>query len=79
MIKFKTNTHTYRELIEKGQTVEFKDVFDDMVKRDYNDMNREIAPLKQADDAVVADTTGLEFDQSFELLVNLIKTGIEGK
>jgi cytidylate kinase len=50
-----------------------------MVKRDYNDMNREIAPLKQADDAVVADTTGLEFNESFDLLVNLIKTGIEGK
>lgn len=69
----------YKELIEKGQTVEFKDVYDDMVKRDYNDMNREIAPLKQADDAVVADTTGLEFNESFDLLVNLIKTGIEGK
>lgn len=69
----------YKELIEKGQTVEFKDVYDDMVKRDYNDMNREIAPLKQANDAVVADTTGLEFNESFDLLVNIIKTGIEGK
>ena len=69
----------YKELIEKGQAVEFKDVFDDMVKRDYNDMNREIAPLKQADDAVVADTTGLEFSQSFELLIGIINKGIEGK
>ena len=67
----------YKELIQKGQTVEFKDVYDDMVKRDYNDMHREIAPLKQADDAVLADTTGLEFEQSFELLTNLIKKGIE--
>ena len=66
----------YKELIEKKQKVEFKDVYDDMVKRDYNDMHRDIAPLKQADDAVVADTTGLEFEQSFELLVNLIKEGI---
>ena len=48
-----------------------------MVKRDYNDMHREIAPLKQADDAVLADTSGLEFEQSFELLTNLIKKGIE--
>lgn len=67
----------YKELIEKGQTVEYKDVYDDMVKRDYNDMHREIAPLKQADDAVLADTSGLKFEQSFELLCNLIKTGIE--
>ncbi len=67
----------YKELIEKGQAVEFKDVYDDMVQRDYNDMNREIAPLKQADDAILADTTGLEFEQSFELLTNLIKKEIE--
>ena len=67
----------YKELIEKGQTVEFKDVFDDMVQRDYNDMHRDIAPLKQADDAVVANTTGLEFEQSFELLTKIIKDGIE--
>ncbi len=66
----------YKELTERGQTVEFKDVFDDMVKRDYNDMHRDIAPLKQAEDAVVADTTGLEFEQSFELLTELIKEGI---
>lgn len=67
----------YKELVEKGQAVEYKDVYDDMVKRDYNDMHREIAPLKQADDAVLADTSGLEFEQSFELLTDLIKKGIE--
>ena len=67
----------YKELVEKGQAVEYKDVYDDMVKRDYNDMHREIAPLKQANDAVLADTSGLEFEQSFELLTNLIKKGIE--
>ncbi|MBQ6848319.1 MAG: (d)CMP kinase [Clostridia bacterium] len=66
----------YKELIEKGQIVEFKDVFDDMVKRDYNDMHRDIAPLKQAEDAIVADTTGLEFEQSFALLTEIINKGI---
>ncbi len=67
----------YKELMEKGQTVELKDVYDDMVKRDYNDMHREIAPLKQADDAVIADTTGLEFEQSLRLLSNIISEGIK--
>ncbi len=67
----------YKELCEKGQEVRFEDVYEDMVKRDCNDMNREIAPLKQAEDAVVADTTGLEFQQSFSLLTKLIKKGIE--
>ncbi len=72
-------TRRYKELIEKGQTVEFKDVYEDMVQRDYNDMNREIAPLKQAEDAVVADTTGFEFEQSFALLSKIIEKGIAGK
>ena len=66
----------YKELCEKGQKVEFRDVYDDMVQRDYNDMHREIAPLKQADDAVVADTTGFEFPQSFALLSDIIEKGI---
>ncbi len=69
----------YKELCEKGQAVELKDVYDDMVKRDYNDMHREIAPLKQADGAVVADTTGLEFEESFQKLLKIIKKGIADK
>ena len=69
----------YDELILKGQSVTFKEVYDDMVKRDYNDMHRDIAPLKQADDAVVADTTGFEPEQSLELLLKIIKEGTEAK
>lgn len=65
----------YKELCEKGQDVKFEDVYKDMVERDYNDMHREIAPLKQAEDAVVADTTGFEFEQSFQLLLDIIKKG----
>lgn len=68
----------YKELCEKGQTVQYKDVYDDMVQRDYNDMHREIAPLKKADDALEADTSNCTFEESFEMLLNLIKTGIEG-
>lgn len=66
----------YDELIAKGQSVTYKEVYDDMVQRDYNDMHREIAPLKQADDAVVADTTGFEPEQSLELLLKIVKEGI---
>jgi len=66
----------YDELCQKGQSVTYKEVYDDMVQRDYNDMHREIAPLKQADDAVVADTTGFEFEQSFNLLLSIIKDNI---
>ena len=67
----------YDELIAKGQTVEYKDVYEDMLQRDYNDMNREIAPLKQAEDAVLADTSEYSFDGSLELLINIVNKGIE--
>lgn len=67
----------YDELIGKGQEVTFKEVYDDMVQRDYNDMHREIAPLKQADDAIVADTTGFMPEQSLELLLKIVKEGIK--
>ncbi len=69
----------YLELCEKGQEVNFEDVYNDMVKRDYNDMNREIAPLKQAQDAVVADTTGFELEQALELLLKIAREGISNK
>ena len=67
----------YKELCEKGENVTFKEVYDDMVQRDYNDMNREIAPLKRADDAVLADTTGFEFEESLALILRIVKEGIK--
>lgn len=63
----------YKELLEKGSNVTFKEVYDDMVQRDYNDMNREIAPLKQADDAIVADTTECNLEESLALLLKIVK------
>lgn len=69
----------YKEMLEKGQEATYDDVYKDMVQRDYNDMNRPIAPLKKADDAVLADTTGYEFEQSLELLLKIIKESTEIK
>ncbi|MEE3334114.1 MAG: (d)CMP kinase [Ruminococcus sp.] len=63
----------YKELIEKGMDVKYEDVLDDVKTRDYNDMNRDIAPLKQADDAVLADTTELDLQGSIDLIVSIIK------
>ncbi len=62
----------YDELIEKGSNVTFEEVYDDMVKRDYNDSHRAIAPLKQAEDAVLADTSLLSFDESLDLILSII-------
>ena len=63
----------YDELIAKGTAVSYESVLTDLKQRDRNDMTREIAPLKQADDAVLADTTELDFEGSCDLLVRIIK------
>ncbi|BCI60973.1 (d)CMP kinase [Solibaculum mannosilyticum] len=63
----------YEELVAKGQDVRYEDVLEDMKQRDYNDSHRAVAPLKPAEDAVIVDTTGNTFEQSVELLTNLIK------
>ena len=63
----------YDEHIAKGNNVTFESVLADLNQRDHNDMTREIAPLKQADDAVLADTTKLDFDSSCDLLIGIIK------
>ena len=63
----------YDELVAKGGDVTFEEVLDDLNKRDYNDSHRAAAPLKQAADAVLADTSELDFEQSVELICGLIK------
>ena len=67
----------YDELIAKGTAVSYESVLTDLKQRDHNDMTREIAPLKQADDAVLADTTELDFEGSCDLLVRIIKEKAE--
>lgn len=67
----------YKELIEKGMDVEYKAVYDDIVKRDYNDSHREIAPLKPAEDSIMFDTTGNTLEQSVELLKKSIRERLD--
>jgi len=63
----------YLELIGRGVSTTFDDVKADMIVRDKNDSERAIAPLKVADDAIILDTTNLNFEESFVALCNLIK------
>ena len=62
----------YDELIARGMDVNFEDVLSDMNLRDKNDSEREIAPLKAADDAVLLDTTEFTFEESVDALCNII-------
>ena len=52
----------YDELTAKGQKTTFEQVLKDVQQRDYQDTHREIAPLKQARDAVLLDTSELDID-----------------
>lgn len=63
----------YDELIAKGKNVTFEEVLNDLNQRDYNDSHRTAAPLRQAADAVLADTSELDFKQSVDLVCGLIK------
>ena len=68
----------YLELTEKGQTVTFEEVYEDMKVRDYNDSHRDIAPLKPAEDSVIVDTSEYDFEESLTALYNVIKEKMNG-
>lgn len=61
------------ELEQKGMPTPFEEVLRDMRYRDEQDSNRATAPLRQADDALLLDTTGLNFEQSVEALAALVR------
>ncbi|MCD8211504.1 MAG: (d)CMP kinase [Oscillospiraceae bacterium] len=63
----------YLELLERGQQVEYENVLDDLKERDKRDSSRTVAPLKMAGDAILVDTTGNTFEQSLQLLLNLVR------
>lgn len=60
------------ELQQKGQPADYETVLEDIRQRDWQDTHRETAPLKQAEDAVLVDTSDLDFEESFAALKNLI-------
>ena len=62
-----------RSGIAKGMDVKFEDVLSDLNQRDYNDSHRAEAPLKQAEDAVLLDTSGLDFEGSAEAIIKIIE------
>ena len=63
----------FKELAEKPDCPAYEEILKDIIQRDYNDMNRETAPLKQAEDAVLVDTTELTLEQSAARIAEIIK------
>ena len=66
----------YKELVEKGMDVKYDDILNDVITRDYNDTHRKTAPLKPAEGCITVDTTELDFEQSVEKIISVIKENI---
>ena len=62
-----------RELLERGMPAHFEEVICDLRSRDERDMNREAAPLAQADDADLLDTSGLGVDEAVAEAIRLVE------
>lgn len=61
-----------KDLAERGQTVDFKTVLEEIKQRDYNDSHRQFAPLRQADDAVFIDSSEMSIDEVKDFILSKI-------
>lgn len=65
----------YKQLIAKGESVNLAAVLEDITQRDERDMNREVAPLIAATDALVIDSTGTAIDDVFAQVLTQLQRG----
>lgn len=63
----------FLELTAKGHTVDFEELKKEIEQRDFNDKNRDFAPLRQAEDAILIDTSDLTIDQVIDKVLSYIK------
>ncbi len=63
----------YKEIAGRGESCDFESIKRDVARRDENDMNRAVSPLRRAEDAVLLDTSELSFGDSVEKVIDLIK------
>ena len=68
----------YKELIAKGEDVKYEDVLREMIERDNNDRNRDVAPAVPAEDAVMMDNSHMSIEENVDAVVELVRSkGIE--
>lgn len=63
----------WAQLQEKGAADTFEQVLEELRQRDWQDMHRDVDPLRQAEDAVLVDSTGLQFEQTVEKILALVE------
>ena len=69
----------YDELVAKGEQCDLSAIKEDIEKRDYQDMHREISPLKQAKDAVLLDTSDMNIEQVVAAMRDIIDNAVKNK
>lgn len=66
----------YLQLLESGIDCDYSDILKKVIERDNQDINREISPLKKADDAILLDTSNLTFSESINKIIEIIKSNL---
>ena len=64
----------FKELKEKGEMCNLQEIEQDIIERDQRDKNRAIAPLKQAEDAILVDGSDMSIDQVVSAIIEVAKT-----
>jgi cytidylate kinase len=67
----------YKELLEKGEQVDFEQIKQSIINRDLLDSTREVSPLKKADDAIVLDNSDMTKEQQFDFAVKIIDKALD--
>ena len=67
----------FLELRQRGSEKTYEEVLAEQEQRDYNDTHRTVAPLKPASDSVILDTTSLDFEQSRQKILSIIKERVK--
>ncbi len=61
----------YKELTDKGIRCDLDEIEKDIIDRDYQDMNREVSPLKKAEDAILIDSSNMTIDEVTNKILEL--------
>ena len=67
----------YDELLQKGEKQDIEVIKADIEKRDYNEMHRDISPLKQAEDAVLLDSSDMNIEQVTEAIMDIFRNAVK--
>jgi cytidylate kinase len=63
----------FKELLEKGMNVNFQETLEEVIKRDHNDMKRDLSPLRKAEDAFSLDSTHRSVEEIVQEMIRIIK------